>query len=63
MRETSVLSVGAIRNDLIFSGRKLVKIFFLEKSDGGLNIYGNFSKIVIKGIYNARGIIDCCIIN
>ena len=36
---------------------------FLRKSDGGLDIYSNFSKIVIEGISNARCVSDCFNIN
>ena len=36
---------------------------FLRKSDGGLDIYRNFSKIVIEGISNVSWVSDCLIIN
>ena len=36
--------------------------FSFGKSDGGLNIYSNFSKIVIEGLSNIRLIRDCFII-
>ena len=31
--------------------------FFLVKSDGGLDIYSNFSKIIIDGISNVRWVV------
>ena len=34
-------------------------IFSWKKSDGGLNIYSKFIKIVLKGIWNFRKISDC----
>ena len=42
---------------------EVIKIFFLGKSDGGINIYDNFDKIVIEGISNIRWISDFFIIN
>ena len=35
---------------------------FLGKSDGGLDINSNFSKIVIEGISNVRWVSDCFLI-
>ena len=48
-----ILYLGAGGNHNIFHGN----------SDGGLNIYSNFSKIVIEGISNVRWVSDCFIIN
>ena len=42
--EISVLSAGVTKDDSIFKGGR--KLFFLGKSDEGLNIYRNFRKIV-----------------
>ena len=36
---------------------------FFRKSDGGLNIYSNFSKIVIEGINNVCSVSNCFVIN
>ena len=62
MLETSVLSVRVKKNDSIFRG-EIIIIFFLGKSEGGLDIYRNFSKIDIEGISNVRWVSDCFIIN
>ena len=35
---------------------------FLEKFDGGLGLYSNFSQIVIEGISDVRWYSDCCLI-
>ena len=51
--ETSVLSVGLIRDNSIFRA---------GKCDRGLNIYSAFSKIVINGICNVTWISDCFIV-
>ena len=37
-------------------------IFSWKKSDGGLNIYSKFIKIVIKGIWNFRRISDVTLV-
>ena len=37
-------------------------MFFLRKFDGGLDIFSNFSKIVVKGISNVRMVSDCFLI-
>ena len=44
MLETSLVPVGVIKNDSTFRA-KVIKMYFLGKSEGGLNIYSNFSKI------------------
>ena len=44
MLETSLLPVGVIKNDSIFRA-KVIKMYFLGKSERGLNICSNFSKI------------------
>ena len=44
MLETSLLPVGVIKNDSIFRA-KVIKMYILGKSEGGLNICSNFSKI------------------
>ena len=63
MLEISVLSVAIINNDSIFRGGRRSKYSFLGKPDVGLNIYSNFSKIVIEGSSNVKWINDCLIIN
>ena len=62
MLETLALSVGVIKNDSIFRGGGIHSTF-VGKSDGGLDIYSNFSKVVIEGITNVRWLSDCFLIN
>ena len=62
MLETLALSVGVIKNDSIFRGGGIHSTF-VGKSDGGLDIYSNFSKIVIEGITNVRWVSDCFLNN
>ena len=38
-------------------------IFSWKKSDGGLNIYSKFIKIVIKGIWNFKRISDVTLVS
>ena len=56
-----MLSVEVIKDDYIYGWE--VIIFFIGKSDGGLDIYSNFSKIVIEGITNVRWVSDCFLNN
>ena len=41
----------------------MIRIFLLRKPDGTLDIYSNFSKIVIEGISNVRWVSNCFLIN
>ena len=61
MLETSELSVGVLMILYLRAGDN--QNIFVGKSDEGLNIYTNFSKIVIEGIGNVRWISDCFIVN
>lgn len=59
MLDISKLSVAVTKNNSILKGKDIIKIFFLEKSDGQLNIDSNFSETVIKGIHNVKRLNDC----
>ena len=59
MLDISKLSVAVTKNNSILKGKDIIKIFFLEKSDGQLNIDSNFSETVIKGIHDVKRVNDC----
>ena len=55
--ENSVLSVGVMNNDSTCKkDKEVIKIFFLGKSDEGLNSDSKFRKIITKDIWEVRGL-------
>ena len=59
--ETSALSIADIKT-IKYLRVGCNQNTFIRKSDGGLNIYSNFRRIVIKGVCNFRVISDWYII-
>ena len=48
---------------IVYLGAEVIIIICYGKSVGGLDIHGNFSKIVIECISNVSWVIDCFITN